>query len=159
MNSVVSIGFVGNTNANVSAQRIQCISNDNTLCQSRVGRAQACMQSLLSHAMSGDPTLGANVSVTVTLSAGAQTMSSVPKQCASEIGGWPKQWDASSTEGTGSVDTRDNVLIVCHQKLTFSRAFKNSASKIAVNFAVLSQSDILPIAMSIEKTCSSIGEI
>ena len=69
---------------------------------------------LLSHAMSADPTLGANVSVTVTLSAGAQTMSSVPKQCraSSEIGGWwPKQWDASSTEGTGSAaQTRDNVL-------------------------------------------------
>ena len=60
-----------------------------------------------SHAMSADPTLGANVSVTVTMSAGAQTMSSVPKQCTSEIVGWPKQWDASSTEGT-----RDNVLIV-----------------------------------------------
>ena len=65
-----------------------------------------------SHAMSADPTLGANVSVTVTMSAGAQTMSSVPKQCTSEIVGWPKQWDASSTEGTGSAHTRDNVLIV-----------------------------------------------
>ena len=62
--------------------------------------------------MSGDPTVGANVSVTVTLSAGAQTMSSVPKQCASEISGWTKQWDASSTEGTGSAGTHDNVLSV-----------------------------------------------
>ena len=107
---MVRMGFAGNTNANVSG-RSWCVIY--TKSQSSVAvRMQAV--TLLSHAMSADPTLGANVSVTVTLSAGAQTMSSVPKQCraSSEIGGWwPKQWDASSTEGTGSAaQTRDNVL-------------------------------------------------
>ena len=72
-------------------------------------------------------TLGANVnSQAVTMSAGTQTMSSVPKQCRSEIGaGWlgPRQWDASSTEGTDVRQGRRLLIVLVRGKVTCAKVW------------------------------------